>query len=301
MLLIHPENQLSLQVPSQRYMVFVLAFIFYFAAAVYCIYISRQPGSIAAIWYANAIIVMFLQRVAYRDWPVMLMLAVVGNLAANLLFKDGIGLSLSFIPGNLLEISLAAYCLRRFIPLRQSMQDPVLLLKMLALMLLPAVVSASAGALVLSLYGLVSYTQAWLFLFTGSVVGLISILPIGILLVSYGWQDFIQVNQSFTFLMCILLALLIALFGFVYLPDPYIYISATLILVAFIGRFPGIAVAVLVYSIIISTLIALGFFQSSVQGQYVNSESYLYLPLIMTLLQPLLLGAAMQRLRTVKS
>lgn len=132
-------------------------------------------------------------------------------------------------------------------------------------------------------------------------MGLISILPIGILLVSYGWQDFIQVNQSFTFLMCILLALLIALFGFVYLPDPYIYISATLILVAFIGRFPGIAVAVLVYSIIISTLIALGFFQSSVQGQYVNSESYLYLPLIMTLLQPLLLGAAMQRLRTVKS
>jgi integral membrane sensor domain MASE1 len=231
----------------------------------------------------------------------MLIVAVLGNLAANLLFKDEIGLSLSFIPGNLLEISLAAYCLRRFIPLRQSMQDPVLLLKMLALMLLPAVVSASAGALVLSLYGLVSYTQAWLFLFTGSVVGLISILPIGILLVSYGWQDFIQVNQSFTFLMCILLALLIALFGFVYLPDPYIYISATLILVAFIGRFPGIAVAVLVYSIIISTLIALGFFQSSVQGQYVNSESYLYLPLIMTLLQPLLLGAAMQRLRTVKS
>jgi integral membrane sensor domain MASE1 len=172
---------------------------------------------------------------------------------------------------------------------------------MLALMLLPAVDSASAGALGLSLYGLDSYTQAWLFLFTGSVVGLISILPIGILLVSYGWQDFIQVNQSFTFLMCILLALLIALFGFVYLPDPYIYISATLILVAFIGRFPGIAVAVLVYSIIISTLIALGFFQSSVQGQYVNSESYLYLPLIMTLLQPLLLGAAMQRLRTVKS
>lgn len=299
MLFTHPENQM-LQLQGRRVGIFILAFVLYFMAALYCIYISRQPGSVAAIWYANAIMVMFLQVFAYRDWYIFLFLAALGNICANIVFNDPIGMSLAFIPGNLLEIGLAAYCLRRFIPLRQCIENPLILLQMLSLMLLPIAISASLGALVLTLYGLVPYPEGWLFLFTGSVVGAISIIPMGLLLALYGWQDFIQINQSFTFLMCILLALLIALFGFVYLPDPYIYISATLILVAFIGRFSGTALAVLVYSVIISTLIAMGVFQSSIQGQYMQSDAYLYLPLVMTLLQPLLLAAAMQRIQNLK-
>jgi integral membrane sensor domain MASE1 len=299
MLLTHPDNQM-LQLQSRRYGIFVLAFTLYFIAALYCIYVSRQPGSIAAIWYANAIMVMFLQAFAYRDWYVLLILAALANLSANLILKDSINTSLTFIPGNLLEIALIAYCLRRFIPLRQCIENPLSLLKLFALILLPIAVSACVAALTVSLFGSVPYEQAWLLLFTGSVVGAVSIFPLGILLLCYGWQNVIQINQSFTFLMCILLALLIALFGFIYLPDPYIYISATLILVAFIGRFSGTALAVLVYSIIISTLIAMGVFQSSIQGQYMQSDAYLYLPLVMTLLQPLLLAAAMQRIQNLK-
>ena len=297
--LTHHENQL-LSLQGRRVGIFLLAFVLYFIAALYCIYISRQPGSVAAIWYANAIMVMFLQVFAYRDWYILLILAALGNICANLVFHDPIGMSLAFIPSNLLEIGLTAYCLRRFIPLQQCIENPLILLKMFSLLLLPITISASLGALVLSVHGFVTYQEGWLFLFTGSMVGAISIIPTGLLLVSYGWQDFIQINQSFTFLMCILLALLIALFGFVYLPDPYIYISATLILVAFVGRFSGTALAVLVYSVIISTLIAMGFFQSSIQGQYMHSDAYLYLPLVMTLIQPLLLAAAMQRIQNLK-
>lgn len=299
MLLTHPENQL-LQLQGRRLPIFLLAFALYFVAALGCIYVTRQPGNIAGVWYANAIMIMFLQVFSYRDWPILLIIAALGNLCANIVFNDPIGMSLAFIPSNLLEIGLVGFCFRRFIPLQHCTENPLTLLKLLAVMLLPIALSALLGALVLMLYGLVSYDQGWLFLFTGSVVGAISIIPTGLLLVSYGWQDFIQINQSFGFLMCILLALLIALFGFVYLPDPYIYISATLILVAFFGRFAGTALAILVYSIIISTLISLGFFQSSIQGQYHQSDSYLYLPLMMTLLQPLLLAAAMQRIDNLK-
>lgn len=289
-----------LPLQGRRIALFSLAFALYFIAALYCIYMSRQPGSIAAVWYANAIMIMFLQGFAYRDWYIFLILAALGNLCANIVLHDSIALSLVFIPGNLLEIGLVAYCLRRFIPLRQCTENPLALLQLLILILLPIAMSAALGALVLSLYGLVPYAEGWLFLFTGSVVGAISIVPIGLLLVSYGWDDFIQINQSFSFLMCILLALLIALFGFLYLPDPYIYISATLLLVVFVGRFAGTALAVLVYSVIISTLIAMGVFQSSIQGQYRHSDAYLYLPLVMTLLQPLLLAAAMQRIQNLK-
>lgn len=289
-----------IQLQGRRFGILLLAFLLYFIAALYCIYMSRQPGSIAAIWYANAIMVMFLQIFAYRDWYIFLILAALGNICANLVLQDPISMSLAFIPGNLLEIGLVAYCLRRFIPLRQCIEDPLALLKMFGLVLVPVAASTSISAFILSLYGLMPYAQGALVLFTGSVVGAISIIPVGLLLVNYGWDDFIQINQSFSFLMCILLALLIALFGFLYLPDPYIYISATLLLVVFIGRFPGTALAVLVYSVIISTLIAMGFFQSSIQGQYMHSDAYLYLPLVMTLIQPLLLAAALQRIQNLK-
>ncbi|XID76089.1 MASE1 domain-containing protein [Alkanindiges sp. WGS2144] len=297
MLSIHPENKM-LQLQGRHYGLFALSFALYFIAALYCLYISRQPGSIAAIWYANAIMVMFLQAFAYREWPLLLALAALGNLAANMVLNDPLGMSLSFIPGNLLEIVLLSYVVRRFIPLRQCMNNPQVILKLFIFSLPPLVLSALTGAMILMFYGFSAYLQNWLLLMISSLAGIISIFPVGILILRYGWHNFIQLNQSFAVLMCILLALSTALFSFLYLPYPYVYISGTLILVAIVGRFAGTAIAVLIYSIIISILISLEFFQASLQERYLNDEIYLYLPLVMTLLQPLLLATAMQRIST---
>lgn len=296
MLSTYPDNQQIAPI-KQRYISFISAFMLYFITCVYCIYISHESGSIAAAWYANAIIVVFLQACAYRDWPIYLLIAALANAAGRFVLGDPWLMSLIFIPGNLLEIFLMAYVIRRFIALPQCHNNPLMLLKLFSIILLPIAISALVAAAVIRLYGLTSYGEAWISWVTSSLIGCISILPLGIVLLNHTWDEIVQVKQAFTILMGILLSLLFALFGFLYIPDPYIYISATLLLVAFAGRFTGTAVAVLVYSIIIGTLIVYGFFQPSMQGNYyANRDFYMYLPMVMTLLQPLLLAAALQRI-----
>ena len=294
-MLVAQPNQFILAEKSHRYTTFILAFALYFIAALYCIYIARQPESIASAWYGNAIIIMILQILAYRDWPIVLVLVAAANLAANLALGDSLSMSLSFIPNNLLEIGLSAYLLRRFIPLRQCMQDPVLLLKAFGLILIPIGLSALLGGLVLSNYGLVTLNEGWTSFAIGSLIGNISILPIGILLLAYGRTGFIKANQAFGFLMSILLALAVALISFAYLPFPFIYISASLIIVALVGGFGATAIGVLAYSIIIGTFTTIGFFHDSLQDIQHDNNMFIYLALVISLLQPLILAAAIER------
>lgn len=274
---------------------FCLALSYSFWLHYYSIYISRQPDSVASVWYANAIAIMILQLLAYRDWIIVLILVAVANLTANLVLGDPVLMSLSFIPNNLLEIMLSGYLLRRFIPLSQCVKDPLLLLKAFALTVVPIAFSALLGAFVLVNYGLVSFNEGWTFLAIGSLVGNISIFPLAMLLFARSWDGIIKANQAFGFLMCILFSLAIALLSFVYLPFPHIYISASLMIVALMGGFAATAIGVLAYSLIIGTFTAIGFFHHSLQVSQQNNDIYIYMPLVITLLQPLLLGAALER------
>lgn len=290
----HPD-QFIVARKSQRYTLFLLSVVLFFLAALYSIYISRQPDSVASVWYANAIAIMILQLLAYRDWIIVLILVAVANLTANLVLGDPVLMSLSFIPNNLLEIMLSGYLLRRFIPLSQCVKDPLLLLKAFALTVVPIAFSALLGAFVLVNYGLVSFNEGWTFLAIGSLVGNISIFPLAMLLFARSWDGIIKANQAFGFLMCILFSLAIALLSFVYLPFPHIYISASLMIVALMGGFAATAIGVLAYSLIIGTFTAIGFFHHSLQVSQQNNDIYIYMPLVITLLQPLLLGAALER------
>ena len=289
------SNQLLLVRQSQRYTVFLVNFCLFFLAALYSIYISRQPDSVASVWYANAITIMILQILAYRDWIIVLILATAANLCANLVLGDPIMMSLSFLPNNLLEISLSAYLLRRFIPLDQCIKDPVLLLKAFGVILLPIAISAALGAFVLVNYDLVSFNESWTFLAIGSLMGNISIFPIAMLLFARNLDGLIQSNQAFGFLMCILFSLAIALLSFAYLPFPHIYVSASLMIVALFGGFAGAAIGVLTYSVIISNFTSIGFFHQSMQIIQDGNDIYMYIPLIITLIQPLLFAAACER------
>ncbi|MCK7494616.1 MAG: hypothetical protein MZW92_28195 [Comamonadaceae bacterium] len=66
--------------------------------------IARQPGSIASIWFANAIGVAALANRPRRDWPLLLAAAGVANFGANLLQGDTLLMAASFVPPNLVEV-----------------------------------------------------------------------------------------------------------------------------------------------------------------------------------------------------
>jgi integral membrane sensor domain MASE1 len=91
----------------------VLLALLVFAAALLAIQLSRLPGSVATIWFANAIGMAFLAVAPRSRWPVLLLAAAAGNLAADLVVGDSLTLSLGFLPANLCEILLGAELLRR--------------------------------------------------------------------------------------------------------------------------------------------------------------------------------------------
>ncbi len=47
----------------------IQAGVLFFLAALACIYLSRQPATIAAIWLPNAILTAALLRAPLRQWP----------------------------------------------------------------------------------------------------------------------------------------------------------------------------------------------------------------------------------------
>ncbi|MGC8384177.1 hypothetical protein ACP3P8_14385 [Pseudomonas aeruginosa] len=89
----------------------IQAGVLFFLAALACIYLSRQPATIAAIWLPNAILTAALLRAAapVAGDPA---LPAVANLAANRLYGDSLWMSAAFLPANLSEAIFAAMLLR---------------------------------------------------------------------------------------------------------------------------------------------------------------------------------------------
>lgn len=90
----------------------IQAGVLFFLAALACIYLSRQPATIAAIWLPNAILTAALLRAPLRQWPAILLCSAVANLAANRLYGDSLWMSAAFLPANLSEAIFAAMLLR---------------------------------------------------------------------------------------------------------------------------------------------------------------------------------------------
>src|SRR5689334_24642649 len=84
-----------------------------FAAAALAIDLTGRTDNVAAVWYANAILLAALLRHPPRAWPALLLLAGAANVADDLLFGSSLTLSLGFTGLDLLEALLAASALRR--------------------------------------------------------------------------------------------------------------------------------------------------------------------------------------------
>jgi signal transduction histidine kinase len=95
---------------SPLYLVALAAMIF--ASDWGCVMLTAHTGRVAAIWFANAILVASLLKHPRRDWPEMIGVALLAYFSANMLAHDraiiGLGLSL----GNITEVLIVAIPLR---------------------------------------------------------------------------------------------------------------------------------------------------------------------------------------------
>jgi len=106
------DNQGPLPRVSAFYLLALAGMIF--AASWGCVVLTAHTGRVAAIWFANAILVASLLKHARRDWPQMLGVAAIAYFGADMLSHDsaltGVGLTIA----NVVEVLIVATPLRWF-------------------------------------------------------------------------------------------------------------------------------------------------------------------------------------------
>src|SRR5438552_12397407 len=90
-----------------------LLFAAYFLGAYLAIVLSRNIGSVAAIWPATAMAVGVLLMAEPREWPIYLLAAGGANFAAAIAADVPALVAIGFTALNLMEILLAAGLLHR--------------------------------------------------------------------------------------------------------------------------------------------------------------------------------------------
>lgn len=261
------------------------------------VYLSRQPGAIASLWLANAAAVAAIAGRHPREWLPLLAAAGGANLAANLLAGDSLSVAATFLPGNLCQIFVGVGLLHRFCPPALPVDRPETLVRAVLLGgIVPIVLGATLGAGLLSAGGFGSIPDLWLSWALGSGIGTVSLLPFGLLVAARGGREMLRELARPEVMAVVAGALAVTLWSTASVPFPFVYISAALVVAAWVGGFAGTALASLFCSVAVSALIAWGIFLPPPStGEF--GVILFYLPLVLVVVGPLLLAASLETVR----
>ncbi|HEY5338893.1 MAG TPA: MASE1 domain-containing protein, partial [Rhizomicrobium sp.] len=84
-----------------------------FAACAFVVALARYTGSVDGIWISNAILLAMLLKHPRRDWLPIAAAGFLGNMFAGLL-NNGLPFALFYSTLNLIEVTIVAWPLRRF-------------------------------------------------------------------------------------------------------------------------------------------------------------------------------------------
>ncbi|AOE87600.1 PAS domain S-box protein [Pseudomonas sp. TCU-HL1] len=275
----------------------LLVFAGYLLLALGAVWLSRQPGSIATLWYANAFTVALLWDQPLRRWAPMLAAAMLADLLANMAVGDGLLRATSFLAPNLLEMALAAALLRVSGAALRMNESPGAFLQFIFFgALLPPLMGASLGASILAWQGLDSFERSWMFWVEGTMLGAVSVLPLAVWLRQHGWWEFRSERRRHERLLFVGLVLAGTPFVLLFLPFPFVYVSLPLMFAAVRLTFASTALLVALASVSGGLIIALGLLDAT----YLEKgwrDLLVYLPLLLALLPALLLASAVEQLR----
>src|SRR5574343_76341 len=168
------------------------AALVYLLLAGLAIWLSKQPGSIAMLWYANAAMVPLLARQPWRAWPPLLLAVCGACMAANGAFGTPWVPSLGLTLANLIEVALAAWLVQRWVHPQQALRDPGLLLRFIALPgLLAPLASCWVGAAVIATAFGAPFGTVWAAWVTSAVTGAVTLAPLALLVATQGWRRLI--------------------------------------------------------------------------------------------------------------
>ena len=76
--------------------------------------LTREAGRICSIWPATAFTLAFLLRCPRKEWPSLLICALIGGVVARMIHDDGALRTLLVSPISIIEAGLCAHILRRY-------------------------------------------------------------------------------------------------------------------------------------------------------------------------------------------
>lgn len=215
----------------------------YLALALLSLFLSRQPGSIASIWYANAIAVPLFVRARVAWWPLLSLTLVLVNPLANMLWGDDVLAGLSFFPANLAEILIAAWWIRRRrLVCTTDLSASQVMRWMLFGGVLPQAVGATLGSLTVSWHGGTDFGMVWLTWFEGAVVGALSLLPLALFAADRGLAGVLAAMRDRRLLVLVPLTVGVTLLSAAALPYPFTYVMLPLLAAAAVVRFAAVGV-----------------------------------------------------------
>ena len=271
--------------------------VLYLALALLSLFLSRQPGSIANIWYANAIAVPFFVRAAPAQWPLLALTLVLVNPLANMLWGDDVIVGLSFLPANLAEILVAAWLIRRLgLASSHELSASQVLRWILFGGVLPQLVGATLGSLTVSWHGGTAFGLVWLTWFEGAVVGSLSLLPLALFAADRGRADVLVAMRDRRLLVLVPLTVGVTLVSAATLPYPFVYIMLPLLVAAAVVRFAAVGVLTALASFTLAAALGLGILvPPPITAAW--QEVFIYLAFAAALIPAQLFSAATRDLR----
>ncbi len=268
------------------------AALVYLMLACLAIWLSNQPGSIAMLWYANAAMVPLLARQPRRAWPPLLLAVGGACMTANRAFDMPWWPSLGLTLANLIEISLSALLVQRWVPPLQALRDPGLLLRFIAVpgLLAPMVCGCLGAGVIAGAFGS-SFATVWAAWVTSAVIGAVTLAPLALLMATQGWRRLVPSRGGAEFALALTLSLLTTSGALTFLPFPLIYITFGIALALWISGQAAALVAATVSSVSFGYALAAGLLVVPPVTGWLD-ETLLYLPLALALGVPLLLSAA---------
>ncbi len=287
-----------MRAPSARPLPVLLAesCALYFLLALAGLYLSRQPGNIATLWYANALGLAYLVGQTPSRAAALLGGDALVLFLANWWCGDSAAVAAILVLPNLLEMALAALLLGWAGADQTFHHGPRRLLRFLALgCCLPPLLGASAGAGTLAFNGYADFSRVWPAWYAGAAIGNVGLLPLALLVLRQGgaFRRAIDWPQLGAFLFA---SVGISLLALSFLPFPFVYIMVTPIIAAVVLSFEGTALLMCLSSMATGVIIATGYFAAPpVTSNW--QQLLIYLPILLTMIPPLVLAASIQQAR----
>lgn len=266
--------------------------------ALISIALFRAGNGIAAIWFANAVGIAALSQLIYSRWPLVLLMLAISLMLANWLMGSPLAVALLFLPGNLLEVAVGAYLLRRYwrdSAFFFSLSD---VFRFIWLgVCIPVLLGGALSWGIFVANGMMATERVFIHWVEGSAIGGVSVLPAAYWITLRGRDGLKQLLSNRFLPASLILAVAVALLVPMLLPFPFIYVSLPLFYIAYQSGVAGTAIANMLVAMSICVLIELGLLLPP-PTIYSWGYALFYLPVFATLIPPLLLAVTMDMNRS---